>query len=189
MKILFKRHFPNPLKQLTLLALQDTRDRMLYFPPSIPQVPTSDNMSRAPIGSVIGGNWSFSVNEGQLEDFKWEAIAYTLTGEVNGTFAVESVKGNATAIGTFTVDETNNLTAAVGSSTDNDESRAIQLIGNYTSIESTANIIIDGEPVWTDVPIALYLLNGNIVSMTVSPNQTNNSFPVPLYGIVTSLNS
>ncbi|MGD9671897.1 MAG: hypothetical protein AB7U98_00285 [Candidatus Nitrosocosmicus sp.] len=184
----FQKAFSQPSEAVDTFSAAGYTGQNVVLPPGIPQVPTSDNMSRAPIGSVIGGNWSFSVNEGQLEDFKWEATAYTLTGEVNGTFAIESVKDNATAIGTFTVDEANNLTA-VGSSTDNDESRAIQLIGNHTSIESTANIIIDGEPVWTDVPIALYLLNGNIVSMTVSPNQTNNSFPVPLYGIVTSLNS
>ncbi|MDQ2685876.1 MAG: hypothetical protein M3Y25_08555, partial [Thermoproteota archaeon] len=159
----------------------------LVIPPGVPQVLTSDNMTRALVGSVVGGNWSFSVNEGQLEDFNWEAIAYTLTGEVNGTFSVENIKDNATAIGTFTDDRTNNLTA-VGPSTDVDESKDIQLIGNHTSIESTANIIIDNETVWKDVPISLYLLNGNIVSLTISPYQTNNSFPLPLYGVVTSLN-
>lgn len=185
----FQKAFSQPSEAVDTFSASGYTGQNVVLPPSIPQVPTSENMSRAPVGSVIGGNWSFSVNEGQLEDFSWEATAYTLTGEVNGTFSIESIKDNATAIDTFTVDEANNLTAVVGSSIDSDESRAIQLIGNYSSIESTANIIIDNEPVWRDVPIALYLLNGNIVSLTVSPNQTNNSFPVPLYGIVTSLNS
>jgi hypothetical protein len=183
----FQKAFSQPSEAVSTFSASGYTGQNVVLPPGIPQVPTSGDITRAPIGSVIGGNWSFSVNEGQLEDFNWKATAYTLTGEVNGTLAVEEVKDNATGIGIFTMDRANNLTA-VGSSAENDESRAIQLIGNQTSIESTANILVDNKPVWTDVPIALYLLNGNIVSLTISPNQTNNSFPVPLYGIVTSLN-
>lgn len=183
----FQKAFSQPSEAINTFRAAGYTGQNLVIPPGVPQVLTSDNMTRALVGSVVGGNWSFSVNEGQLEDFNWEAIAYTLTGEVNGTFSVENIKDNATAIGTFTDDRTNNLTA-VGPSTDVDESKDIQLIGNHTSIESTANIIIDNETVWKDVPISLYLLNGNIVSLTISPYQTNNSFPLPLYGVVTSLN-
>jgi hypothetical protein len=184
----FQKAFSQSPDAVSTFSAAGYTGQNVVLPPSIPQVPTSGDITRAPIGSVIGGNWSFSVNEGQLEEFNWKATAYTLTGEVNGTFSVEGVKDNATAIGIFAVDRADNLTG-VGPSTNNDESRAIQLTGNHTSIESIANILVDNEPVWTDVPIALYLLNGNIVSLTISPNQTNNSFPVPLYGIVTSLNS
>jgi hypothetical protein len=46
---------------------------------------------------------------------------------------------------------------------------------------------INGEIAFEDVPVALYLLNGNFVSLTISQVETNGQFSVPLYGIVTSL--
>ena len=30
-----------------------------------------------PVGSVIAGNWSFAVNNGQLQDFEWNEEAIT----------------------------------------------------------------------------------------------------------------
>src|SRR5690606_28227779 len=57
--------------------------QLLTLPPSITQVEASQNESALgpSIGSVIGGNWSFTVDQGQLENFSWNATSYTLGGD------------------------------------------------------------------------------------------------------------
>jgi hypothetical protein len=59
------------------------------MPSSIPL----SNTSKGLVGSVIGGNWSFSVKGGTLQDFKWNAVAYTLSGKVNGTLSINGLSG------------------------------------------------------------------------------------------------
>ncbi|KAA2283496.1 hypothetical protein [Candidatus Nitrosocosmicus sp. SS] len=142
--------------------------QILTLPPSITQVPVSQNESSVgpSIGSVIGGNWSFTVSDGNLQNFTWNAVAYSLAGKPNGT---ASITGFTDA-------------KPLGSSSD-----SIALDGNSTSFAGTANLEINGETAFENVPVALYLLNGNIVSLTLSQQATNGQFSVPLYGIVTSL--
>ena len=142
--------------------------QILTLPPSITQVPVSQNESSVgpSIGSVIGGNWSFTVSDGNLQNFTWNAVAYSLAGKPNGT---ASITGFTDA-------------KPLGSSSD-----SIALGGNSTSFAGTANLEINGETAFENVPVALYLLNGNIVSLTLSQQATNGQFSVPLYGIVTSL--
>ncbi|MGD9534964.1 MAG: hypothetical protein AB7V56_14500 [Candidatus Nitrosocosmicus sp.] len=142
--------------------------QILTLPPSITQVPVSQNESSVgpSIGSVIGGNWSFTVSDGNLQNFTWNAVAYSLAGKPNGTASITG----------FT------YAKPLGSSSD-----SIALDGNSTSFAGTANLEINGETAFENVPVALYLLNGNIVSLTLSQQATNGQFSVPLYGIVTSL--
>ncbi len=143
--------------------------QLLTLPPSITQVEASQNESAIgpSIGSVIGGNWSFSVNQGKLENFVWNATSYTLGGDVEGTFAINAIND--------------------ASPLDNSGSDSIQLDGNNTSFTGTADIEINGENVFSDVPVTLYILNGNKASFTLSNQETEGLFNVPLYGIVTAL--
>jgi hypothetical protein len=142
--------------------------QILTLPPSITQVPASNNESSLgpTTGSVIGGNWSFTVSDGQLENFTWNANSYTLAGVVDGTFAINGI------------DDAGPLDTS---------SDSIQLDGNNTSFTGTADIEINNETAFNDVPVVLYLLNGNIVSLTISHEETEGIFNLPLYGIVTSL--
>jgi hypothetical protein len=139
--------------------------QLLTLPPTITQVEATQNESA--IGSVIGGNWSFIVTDGQLQDFRWNATSYTLGEDVEGTFAI------------------NGINDADPLDTSSDDS--ITLDGNSTKFTGTTDIEISGETVFSDVPVVLYILNGNIVSLTLSHEETEGILTVPLYGIVTSL--
>lgn len=143
--------------------------QILTLPPSITQVQTSQNESSLgpSVGSVIGGNWSFTVADGQLQNFTWHATSYTLGGNVDGTFAINGIDDAAPL--------------------DTSGSDIIQLDGNNTSFTGTADIEINGETAFSDVPVTLYIFNGNIASLTLSHEETEGIFTVPLYGIVTSL--
>jgi hypothetical protein len=143
--------------------------QLLTLPPSIVQIDASQNESAIgpSIGSVIGGNWSFNVEQGQLENFTWNATSYTLGGEVEGTFAINGINDAGPL--------------------DTSDSDSIQIAGNNTAFTGNADIEINGETVFSDVPVTLYILNGNIASLTISNQETEGLFNVPLYGIVTSL--
>lgn len=143
--------------------------QLLTLPPSITQIEASQNESTIgpSFGSVIGGNWSFAVGQGELENFTWNATSYTLLGEVKGTFSINGISDS--------------------SPLDTSSSDSIQLDGNNTSFTGTADIEINNEVVFDDVPVVLYILNGNITSLTLSHQETEGLFTVPLYGIVTSL--
>lgn len=121
-----------------------------------------------PVGSVIAGNWSFAVNDGQLQDFEWMAEAITLSGKVNGTLSITGIS---------------NPTGAIPSSTNN----TIQLAGNQTSIHGNADININGRTSFYDVPVSVYIINGKLVNLSLDPSKTGGFFSVPLFGVVTSL--
>lgn len=121
-----------------------------------------------PVGSIIGGNWSFAVANGVLKDFKWDANAFTLGGKVNGTLSI------------------NKLTNVTGE-TAGEPAHTIVLKGNTTNLAGNVDININGKPAFTNVPVALHLLYGKLVNLTISPAKTDNLFPFPLFGIVTSL--
>ncbi|WP_458747388.1 hypothetical protein [Candidatus Nitrosocosmicus sp. T] len=143
--------------------------QLLTLPPTITQVEATQNESAIgpSIGSVIGGNWSFIVTDGQLQDFRWNATSYTLGGDVEGTFAINGIN------------DAGPLDTSSGDS--------ITLDGNSTTFTGTTDIEINGETIFSDVPVVLYILNGNIASLTLSHEETEGIFTVPLYGIVTSL--
>ncbi|MBV9177406.1 MAG: hypothetical protein JO297_10235 [Nitrososphaeraceae archaeon] len=65
----------------------------------------------------------------------------------------------------------------------------ILLDGNSTTFKGNANIIINNKPIFTDVLVVVYLLIGKIVNLIINPAKTNGSFPIPFFGIVTSLTS
>lgn len=105
---------------------------------------------------------------GELENFKWDATRYNLNGKVNSTLSITS------------------LTNTTGALTPSPTAK-ILLKGNSTTFKGNANINIDNKPVFTDVPLVLYLSNGKLVSLIITPAKTNGAFPLPFYGIVTSL--
>jgi hypothetical protein len=94
----------------------------------------------------------------------------TLSGKVNGTFSITKLT---------------NATGAVASGA----SPLIKLSGNSTQFKGNADININGKPALSNAQIVFYLLNGKLVNLTISPGagKTYNPFPLPLFGIVTSL--
>ena len=55
------------------------------------------------------------------------------------------------------------------------------------SFKGTADIEINGETAFSDVPVTLCIFNGNIASLALSHEETEGIFTVPLYDIVASL--
>jgi hypothetical protein len=55
------------------------------------------------------------------------------------------------------------------------------------SFTGTADIEINGETAFSDVPVTLCIFNGNIASLALSHEETEGIFTVPLYDIVTAL--
>lgn len=143
------------------------------LPPNITQTPPSliSQFNILPsAGSIIAGNWSFAVNGGKLQDFKWNVDHLTLNGKVNSTFSITGIS---------------NSTGAVSSITTN---KNIQLSkSNSTIFKANADINFNGRPVFYDVPIVLTLLNGKLLNLSIDPAKTGGLFTIPLFGIVTSL--
>jgi hypothetical protein len=143
------------------------------LPQSITQTPPPASISQfnllPPAGSIITGNWSFAVNGGKLQDFKWNVESLMLNGKVNGTASI-AVSSNATGV--------------VGSSTNN----AILLSeSNGTAFKANADININDRTAFYDVPIVMYLLNGKLINLSVDTVRTGGLFSTPLFGIATSL--
>ena len=136
----------------------------------LPNLILTPNQQRPPVGSVVGGNWSFAVNDGQVQKFQWIAQAYALTGKVNGTMSINGMKN------------TSNFDIAHPSSSD-----PIKLAGNSTAFKGNVNIDINGKTAWMDIPAIVTLSNGKLISLAISDEKTNGAFTVPLFGVVTSL--
>jgi hypothetical protein len=57
-----------------------------------------------------------------------------------------------------------------------------------TAIKGIADINTDGKLKWKDVPVIVYLINGNVLNMQIDTTKTNDHFQgLPVFGTVTSL--
>jgi hypothetical protein len=119
---------------------------------------------------VIGGDWSFDVSNGQLQDFKVELNRHSLLGH---------------EVETHVVDGLTDVTP-VTNTTGSDE---IVLVGNNTQFKGHADIkTVETGKVWEDVPIVAYLINGHILNISIDAAKTEGHFlNLPLMGVVTSL--
>jgi hypothetical protein len=136
----------------------------------LPGLIPTPNQQVPPVGSIVGGNWSFAVNGGKLQDFKWIGQAYTLTGKVNETLSVNGM----TNASNFNILEPSS-------------SGPIKLVGNSTTFKGNVNININGKTVWNDIPAIVTLSNGKLTAFQISHEETNGAFTIPLFGVVTSL--
>jgi hypothetical protein len=146
--------------------------QIFVLPQSVTQTPNPSisqlNLSPPP-GSIIAGNWSFAVNGGKLQDFKWKVEFIALNGKVNGTSSITGIT---------------NSSGAVAPSTNSN----IQLsAGNNTAFKANADVNINGKTAFNDVPIVLYLLDGKLINLSIDPAKTGGYFTTPIFGIVTSL--
>jgi hypothetical protein len=136
----------------------------------LPNLILTPNQVKPPLGTILGGNWSFAVNSGQIKQFQWIGQAYTLTGKINGTLFI---KGIANA---------SNFDIAQPSS-----SGPIKLTGNSTAFKGNVNINIDSKTAWKDIPAIVKISNGKLMSLQISDEATKGAFTVPLFGVVTLL--
>jgi hypothetical protein len=137
----------------------------------LPNLIMTPNQVKPPVGTILGGNWSFAVNNGQIKQFQWIGHAYTLTGKINGTLFINGI------------DNASNFNIAQPSS-----SGPIKLTGNSTAFKGNVNIAIDNKIAWKDIPAIVKISNGKLMSLQISDEATKGAFTVPLFGAVTSLN-
>lgn len=119
---------------------------------------------------VLGGDWSFDVSNGQLQDFKVELNRHSLGGHEVETHVIDGLT-DATPV------------------TNTTGSNEIVLVGNNTQFKGLADIqTTETGKVWEDVPVIAYLINGHILNISFDPAKTEGHFlNLPLIGVVTSL--
>ena len=146
--------------------------QIFVLPPSTTQTqhsPISQFNLSPPAGSIISGNWSFAVNGGKLQDFKWNVEFVGLNGKVNGTSSLTGISNATGAIAPIT-------------------NKNIQLSpSNGTAFKANADFNINGRTVFSDVPIVVYLFNGKLANLIIDSSRTGGLFTTPLFGVVTSL--
>ncbi|MBV9178185.1 MAG: hypothetical protein JO297_14235 [Nitrososphaeraceae archaeon] len=121
-------------------------------------------------GSIIGGNWSFDVSGGNLQNFKININMLGLDGKVEMAHTINGLKNPTSVITTPSA------------------SNRIFLINDNTSFKGTADITANGKPNWTDVPVVVSLINGKLLNVSINQEKTNNHFTgIPIFGIVNSL--
>ena len=118
---------------------------------------------------VTGGDWSFDVSNGQLQDFKVELNRHSLGGHEVETHVIDGLTDAAP------------LTNTTGNE--------IVLVGNNTQFKGLADIqTTETGKVWEDVPIVAYLINGHILNISFDVAKSEGHFlNLPLFGVVTSL--
>lgn len=119
---------------------------------------------------VLGGNWEFGVQKGNLTNL---AIDITMS-QIDGTGAHR-----------HTIESLKNATGEVIPG----RSKLVELTnGNYTDFKGIANITTNGKVKWQDVPIAIHLVNGNIVNFNIDASKTEDHFKgLPVFGTVQSI--
>ncbi len=120
---------------------------------------------------VLGGDWNLAVTNGNLSNFNTEIIMTKFDGSGRHTHYIGNLQ-NATGEVLPITNKTITLTNG----------------GNFTNFMGTSDISTNGEIKWKDVPITVYLLNGNIINIMVDPIKTDYHFKaLPIYGTITSI--
>lgn len=119
---------------------------------------------------LLGGNWSFSVDNGNLSSFNTDIVMTRHDGSGRHLHSINMLTDSTGAI------------SRVADST-------IALINeNYTSFMGNANMTTGDEVRYQDVPIVIYLNNGNALNINPDPIKTENHFKgLPILGIVSSI--
>lgn len=119
---------------------------------------------------VLGGNWEFGVNKGNLSNLAIDISMSKIDGKGAHHHTIESLR---------------NATGAVLSSA----SKQIALTNdNTTTFKGIADITTNGKVKWKDVPIVVHLLNGNVINFNIDPTKTDDHFKgLPVFGTVESI--
>jgi hypothetical protein len=59
---------------------------------------------------------------------------------------------------------------------------------NFIGFKGLADVTTNGKPKWKNVPVEVYIIDGNIVNIHINSEKTDNHFKdFPVYRIVTSI--
>ncbi|MEO9321292.1 MAG: hypothetical protein ABI361_11525 [Nitrososphaera sp.] len=106
----------------------------------------------------------------------------------NRSATVNSSAGSLTASRSTTVTPSTSTAANSTTSTAQSSTPSVVLTGNTTSFSTHVNVSTNGAQQFTDVPVTVHLLNGKVLTISVSSSVTGSTFPTaPLSGIATVL--
>jgi hypothetical protein len=119
---------------------------------------------------LLGGNWSFSINNGNLSDFNADIVMTKHDGTGRHMHLIDMLTNTSGAIPPLT------------------ESTIALTNQNYTSFMGNANITAGEQIKYQGVPLVVYLNNGNALNINVDPIKTEHHFKgLPIFGTVTSI--
>lgn len=119
---------------------------------------------------VLGGDWEFGVNKGNLSNLVVDIAMSGIDGKKAHHHTIESLR---------------NATGAVLPG----HSKQIALTNsNHTDFRGIVDITTDGKIKWKDVPVVVHLMNGRIVNFNIEGTKTDDHFKgLPVFGTVESI--
>ncbi|MDN5847952.1 MAG: hypothetical protein L0H53_16960 [Candidatus Nitrosocosmicus sp.] len=131
---------------------------------------------------VLGGNWEFNVDNGNLTNFVVD---------------IEMAKIDGTDAHKHTIEKLNNVTGMsllivnplkVDLMTNQPSSKIALVKDNSTMFRGTADLTTNENIQWKDVPVHVTIRNGNVLNLAISPLETKDHFKgLPVFGIVQSI--
>jgi len=119
---------------------------------------------------ILGGNWSFSVENGNLSNFDADIVMTRQDGSGRHIHSIDT------------------LTDATGAIPPLTESNIVLRSENYTAFMGNANITTGEQVRYQDVPLVIHLNNGNALNLNVDPVKTDHHFKgLPVLGTVFSI--
>ena len=119
---------------------------------------------------VLGGDWEFGVNKGNLTNLAVDIAMSKIDGKGAHHHTIEILR---------------NATGAVLPG----HSEQIALTNsNHTDFKGIADITTNGKIKWKDVPVVVHLMNGRIVNFNIEGTKTDDHFKgLPVFGTVESI--
>jgi hypothetical protein len=139
-----------------------------FLPMSATRNALSGNIS--PRMYLAAGTWNIDVVDGKVKNLLANFTEVTTTGINPHTHTITNYKP--------------------ANSNNNNSKQVVLTDNNDLKIYGYVDVLRNGQPVknWINIPVKIFMSNGNIVSIDVDPIKTNYHFGgMPVFGIVTSL--
>ena len=149
-----------------LVYVQDTFSAIGQISSLVITVPESNFNITNIFKVILTGEWTLSVNKGNVTNFSTNFLASPMDGSKSHIHQITNFK------------------------LENDSKKAIVQLtpNNSLSVNGTADIKINGETIWKSVGISISISKGSTIAIDLDDEDTNNHFgEQQVYGIVTKL--
>ena len=149
-----------------LVYVQDTFSAIGQISSLVITVPESNFNITNIFKVILTGEWTLSVNKGNVTNFSTNFLASPMDGSKSHIHQITNFK------------------------LENDSKKAIVQLtpDNSLSVNGTADIKINGQTIWKSVGISLSISKGSTIAIDLDDEDTSNHFgEQQVYGIVTKL--
>jgi hypothetical protein len=149
-----------------LVYVQDTFSAIGQISSLVITVPESNFNITNIFKVILTGEWTLSVNKGNVTNFSTNFLASPMDGSKSHIHQITNFK------------------------LENDSKKAIVQLtpDNSLSVNGTADIKINGQTIWKSVGISISISKGSTIAIDVDDEDTSNHFgEQQVYGIVTKL--